>query len=269
VEPLGVIGNISRDVATYPGGRRVEMLGGAALHVALAATSAGLPAAPISVIGTDLDQIATDQRLTGVDLRHVNVVPGESSLFRLTYDASGRLTSTRASFGVAAGLTRHVLSVLGPHHGCHVCCRRPLDATVILSRLTAMCIPFSVDFHLASASVIMPAVRGALPHAKAVFVNAAEFAILAQVMDPRGLGMIVISDGPHTATVLRYGQEVASAVPPAISVTEVTGAGDTLTGTFLAASTQGLACQAALQEAVNAASQAAASPGLSISARGH
>jgi len=268
VGPLGVAGNISRDLAVYPGGTRIEMLGGAALHVGLAAARAGLPAAPVSVIGRDLGWIAGDPRLAGLDLHHVQVVPGRSCAFRLTYDETGNLASTRASFGVAAALTPHVISMIGSHSAYHVCCRRPLDAPIVLGRLAAVGIPFSLDFHLASASMIIPAASTFLPQASAVFVNAAEYAILAQVTDPGTLTTLVISDGPRPAVVLRRGQEAASAVPPAAAVAEVTGAGDTLTGTFLAASARGLSCQAALDEAVNAASVAVASAGLTIPAPG-
>lgn len=264
---LGVVGNISRDLAIYPG-MRAGMLGGAALHIALAAARAGLPAAPVSVAGTDLSCIATDPRLAGLELRHVKMTPGPSCAFTLTYDAAGHLTGTESSFGVAAGLTAHALDVLGSLPACHVCCRRPLDAPAVLRRLAEMDIPFSVDFHLASASVFIPAAKPALPTARAVFVNAAEFAVLAQVTDPGGLQMVVISDGPAPAVVLRHGQQVASALPPATTATEVTGAGDTLTGTFLAACTRGLDCQAALAEAVTAASRAVSRPGLSIPAAG-
>ena len=264
---LGVVGNISRDLATYPG-TRAEMLGGAALHIALAAARAGLPAAPVSVAGADLGWITSDPRLAGLDLRHVTVVPGESCAFRLTYDATGRLTGTDSAFGVAAGLTAHALRVLGSLPFCHVCCRRPLDAPAVLGRLAELGIPFSADFHLASASVLMPAVSAALPCARAVFVNAAEFAILAQVADLGRLPAVVISDGPAPAMVLRYGRQVASAAPPATTVTEVTGAGDTLTGTFLAACARGLGCQAALAEAVTAASRAVSGPGMAIRGAG-
>jgi sugar/nucleoside kinase (ribokinase family) len=269
VEQLGVIGNISRDLAIYPGGIRVKILGGAALHVALAAARAGLPAAPISVIGTDLGWILGDPRLAAVDLQHVKVAPGRSCTFRLNYDKAGHMTSTEASFGVAARLTGHALSAVGSHSACHVCCRRPLDASVILRRLATAGVPYSVDFHLASASAVMPTARAALPHADTVFVNAAEFAILSQVTDPATLGTVVISDGPRPAKVLQHGQQVASAMPPTTTVAEVTGAGDTLAGTFLAASAQGMGWQAALREAVNAASQAVARPGLTIPVPGN
>jgi hypothetical protein len=39
---LGVVGNISRDLAIHPG-TRIGMLGGAALHISLAAARAGCP----------------------------------------------------------------------------------------------------------------------------------------------------------------------------------------------------------------------------------
>ena len=50
----------------------------------------------------------------------------------------------------------------------------------MLGRLASAGIPFSVDFHLASAAVIMPAADAAIAHASVVFVNAAEFATLGQ-----------------------------------------------------------------------------------------
>jgi hypothetical protein len=91
-----------------------------------------------------------------------------------------------------------------------VCCRRPLDVPAVLGRLAELGIPFSVDFHLASASVLMPAASPALPRARAVFVNAAEFAVLAQVTDPGSLPAVIVSDGPAPAIVLRHGRQVAA-----------------------------------------------------------
>ena len=266
MEVLGVIGNISRDRAIYPGGRRVELLGGAALHVALAATRAGLPSTPIAVIGSDLGWIRDDARLTDMDLSCVEVTCGRSCSFRLAYDESGHLTGTASSFGVAAHLTRHVLEVLGRHRSYHVCCRRPLDVPVVLGRLVGAGIPFSVDFHLASAAVIMPNADAAIAHASVVFVNAAEFATLSEITDPGRLKAVVISDGPRPVVMLRSGRVVASVLPPDASVVEVTGAGDTLAGTFLAARARGLGDQPALEAAVGAAAEAVTGPGLVIPA---
>ena len=198
MEVLGVIGNISRDQAIYPSGRHVELLGGAALHVALAATRAGLLSAPVAVIGSDLGWIRDDVRLTDMDLSCVEVTCGRSCSFRLTYDESGHLTGTGSSFGVAARLTRHALDVLGQHQSYHVCCRRPLDVPVVLGRLVSAAIPFSVDFHLASAAVTMPTADAAIAHASVVFVNAAEFA-RADWAAARAASLAVIdARGPET-----------------------------------------------------------------------
>jgi sugar/nucleoside kinase (ribokinase family) len=267
VEVLGVIGNISRDQAIYPGGRHVELLGGAALHVALAATRAGLRSAPVAVIGSDLGWICDDVRLTDMDLSCVEVTPGRSCSFRLTYDESGHLISTGSSFGVAEQLTQHALDVVGQHRSYHVCCRRPIDVSIILGRLIGAEIPFSVDFHLASAAAAMSAAGAAIGHASIVFVNAAEFVTLGQVTDPGRLQAVIISDGPRPVIMLRCRRVVASVLPPATKAIEVTGAGDALAGTFLAACAQGLGDQAALETAVKAATEAVSGPGLVITAR--
>lgn len=264
METLGVIGNISRDRAIYPGGRQRELLGGAALHVALAATRAGLPSAPVAVIGGDLGWIRDDVRLADMNLSCVEVTFGRSCSFRLNYDGSGHLTDTGSSFGVAANLTRHALNVLGQHRSYHVCCRRPLDVPKVLGRLVDAGIPFSIDYHLASAAVMMSATDAAVTHASVVFVNAAEFATLGRVIDPGRLRAIVISDGPRPVIMLRSGRVVASVLPPRARVIEVTGAGDTLAGAFLAACAGGLGDQAALETAVSAAAEAVSGPGLVI-----
>jgi sugar/nucleoside kinase (ribokinase family) len=264
---LGVIGNISRDQAIYPGGRHVELLGGAALHVARSATRAGLRSAPVAVIGSDLDWIRDDVRLKDMDLSCVEVIRGRSCSFRLTYDECGQLAGTGSSFGVAEQVTRHALDVVGQHQRYHVCCRLPLDIPVVLSRLVSAEIPFSIDFHLASAAAAIPAADAAIGHATIVFVNTAEFAALGRVTDPGRLQAIVISDGPRPVKLFRSGRVVASVLPPAASVIEVTGAGDALAGTFLAACARGLSDQPALEAAVSAATEAISGPGLVITAQ--
>jgi sugar/nucleoside kinase (ribokinase family) len=265
---LGVIGNISRDHVSYPTRRGAWLLGGAALYVALAATRSGLTAAPASVIGDDLGWVISDPRLAGLDMSGVKVVSGSSCAFGLTYDYDGTVTGTDASFGVSQSLTGHALSLLGSRQVWHVCCRRPLDAQVVLGHLASAGMPFSADFHLASAADLMPAARTALTKATAVFVNAAEFAVLSRVVDARYLPLVVISDGPRPAVSVRRGRVTATAVPPVTTVAEVTGAGDTLAGTFLAAVAAGMDDQDALEAGVSAAAEAVASTGLAIPGHG-
>jgi sugar/nucleoside kinase (ribokinase family) len=251
-------------LVSYPDGRRFTLLGGAALHVALAASRAGLAAAPISVIGNDLEPMLDDRRLATLDLASVNVVPGRSCTFRLSYDGDGQLAEAECDFGAAAKLTDHALSVLGRYDRYHVCCRRPLDVALILNRLVINAVSFSADFYLPSAVDLIPAAAALLPSASTVFVNAAEFAVLADAMDLARLPSVLISDGPRPVTLMQCGQIVAALRPPSSTVTEVTGAGDTLVGTFLAATAQGLADVDALQAAVSAATRVIRDSGISV-----
>lgn len=261
---LAVLGNISRDSAIYPGGRRFELLGGAALHVARAASRAGLAAAPVSVIGTDLGWIRSDPRLTGLDLSAVKVIPGSSCAFTLTYAAAGTLAGIECSFGVAESLTSHCLASIGRHGQYHVCCRRPLDVRPVLACLARTGLMFSIDFHLASAGELIADSAQLLTDATLIFVNTAEFAILASLIDPASLAAVVVSDGPNEVTLLRHGRITAAIQPSDTRAVEVTGAGDALAGTFLAGRARGLGDVDALRAAVAAAARSIQSPGLAI-----
>jgi sugar/nucleoside kinase (ribokinase family) len=264
---LGVIGNISIDTVLYPGGQQYELLGGAALHVALAAAHAGLHASPVSVIGDDLTHLHTDPRLAEVDLARVLTVGGTSTRFEITYNPDGTVTHVTSKFGVAEVLTEHAITVIAgwEFDHWHICCRRPLNTARVLAKLVAAELPFSLDFHLASAAEQITAAATALPHATTVFVNTTEHKTLIRLAGdllPESLPVIV-SDGPRPVTLLRYGRPTATATPDASQVGEVTGAGDTLAGTFLAATACGASDHDALQTAVAAASAKARRPGLS------
>lgn len=261
---LGVIGNISVDTACYPGGRRHDQLGGAALYVALAAARAGLSATPVSVVGDDLAHMHADARLAELDLARVLVVGGRSCRFGMTYGSAGNLVDLTYSYGVAEVLTGHAMAVLAgwEFDHWHVCCRRPLDVDRVLARLVTVDLPFSVDFHIASAAEQINAAAAALPYATAIFVNAAEYQILADLTDSQKLAAVIVSDGPHQVTLLRHGEPAATATPETGAVVEVTGAGDTLAGTFLAEAARKASDRNALTRAVTAASRQARSPGL-------
>ena len=97
-----------------------------------------------------------------------------------------------------------------------------------------------------------------------MFVNAAEFSVLADAINVARLSAIVISDGPRLVTLVRHGQVAAELQPPNAIVTEVTGAGDTLAGTFLAATAQGLPDVEALQMAVSAATMVVRDSGIPL-----
>lgn len=261
---LGVIGNISIDTTRYPDGRVYILIGGAALYVAAAAARAGATACPVSVVGDDLTRLHERRWPKGLDLSRVAVAGGRSCRFDITYGSGGQVIDLTAGYGTATALTGHALTLLActvcDHW--HVCCRRPLDAAPVLQRLVMAGQRFSLDFHLVSAAEQITAAASALPHAEAVFVNAAEFQFLAELVAVEELPAVVVSDGPDAVILLRHGRKVAAALPERQPTVEVTGAGDTLTGTFLAAILQGASRRDALAVAVTAASRQTASLGV-------
>jgi sugar/nucleoside kinase (ribokinase family) len=262
VAALAVVGNISRDLTCHPDGRRHLLLGGAALHIARAAARAGLDVASISVIGSDLAWIRDDPRLSTLDLTPVMVTGRSSCAFTLTYDEGGHLVAADCAYGVATALTEHALTQLDKHRAFHVCCRQPLDASRVISVLTAAGREFSVDFFSTSAEQMISAVGPYLPMARLIFTNTAEYRMLAAAVNPTRLRAVVVTDGESPASLMRHGRVVAAATPPPTTVVEVTGAGDAVTGTFLAATNVGATDDEALTAAVLAATRAVASPGI-------
>lgn len=268
VKRLDVIGNISRDLTRYPDDRGGYRLGGAALFLSLAATEAGRRAAPVCVLGSDLAHLPLAPGLDTLDWSAHLQADGASTTFDLEYDPQGELVGVGTDYGVAEGLTEHALRHvdLHPRHTYHVCCRLPLNVATVLDRLGGNGTDFSVDFFLPSAEAMIRAAAPWLPKATTLFVNAAEYRLLEQVVDPTTLPEVILTDGPRAAAVHRFGQQVASSVPPPLPPREVSGAGDTLAGTFLAHRSQGAPTAQALTAATAAAARYVTAPSLPIPA---
>lgn len=260
---LGVVGNISRDTAEHPDQQR-HLLGGAALYVALAATQAGATASPVSVIGRDLTDALRTPQLAELDLAAVAVVDQPSCHFHLRYDRQGTLIAVDAAFGAAEQLTAHALQRMHGFDHVHVCCRRPLDPIPVLAALVERGQPFSVDFITASAANMIIATAPFLSYARTVFTDINEYALLTRAVVLDRLDAVTVTDGPHPVSLYRHGELTARApVQPARAV-EVTGAGDTFTGTFLAALLHGVPEELALSRAADAATTRIATVGITL-----
>ncbi|MCQ8773080.1 carbohydrate kinase family protein [Streptomyces telluris] len=146
----------------------------------------------------------------------------------------------------------------------HLSCRRPLNAPAILHTLTASKGAFSLDFHLPSAAEYIEAATPWLDAAHTVFVNQAEYRILTQHATSSAIAELIVTDGPRPARLLTHGTERASCKPPATSPIDVTGAGDTLAGTYLAHRAAGTTPGEALTHAVQAASRHTTTPRLPL-----
>ncbi|WP_312866212.1 carbohydrate kinase family protein [Streptomyces boluensis] len=265
---LDVIGNISRDLTRYPDHRGGVRLGGAALFVSLAATKAGRRAAPVCVLGNDLAHLPEAPSLDTLDWSARLQARGTSTTFDLEYDLQGELVEVRTDYGVAEALTEHALGHASTHPRAtfHVCCRRPLDVEAVLAQLAQTTAQFSVDFFLPSAEAMIRAAAPWLSAAGTLFVNASEYLLLDQAVDCDTLREVVVTDGPRAAVVHSFGRRVASAVPPPRYAHEVSGAGDTLAGTYLAHRLRGATIAQALAEATAAAARYVAAPSIPIPA---
>ncbi|WP_333738797.1 carbohydrate kinase family protein [Streptomyces sp. IBSBF 2806] len=264
-----VIGNISLDNIHRPGHLPVYQLGGAALHLAVAAARAGLPVAPASVVGDDLASLPDDPRLPALDWTLLHPAPEPSPAFIIRYDDAGTVTAVDTAYGAAGHLTAHALQVIDRHPevAFHISCRHPLDVPAVLAALTERGCSFSLDFHLPSAPQLIPAAAPWLQHAATIFVNAEEHALLTHHAGPRPCPETVVTDGPRPARVVLPGSAQRLITPPTVpTVRQITGAGDTLAGTYLAHRARHLPPAAALDRAVQAASQHTAHTPLSLPA---
>ncbi|MFB7599819.1 carbohydrate kinase family protein [Streptomyces sp. NPDC056160] len=254
-----VIGNISLDHIHRPHHPPVRQLGGAALHLAAAAARAGLPAAPAAAVGDDLAGLAGDPRLPALDWSLLHHAPEPSATFTIHYDEAETVTAVTTDYGAARHLTSHTLHLIDRHPQAvfHVSCRHPLDVPAVLHALTEHGRVFSLDFHLPSAPQLIPAAAPWLHHATTIFVNAQEHALLTRhTGSPSPCPETVITDGPRPARVLLHGHLPRSAAPAAVpTVRQITGAGDTLAGTYLAHRARHLPPAAALDRAVHAATR--------------
>lgn len=207
--------------------------------------------------------------LDGIDWSARGEAEGPSTRFDLRYDLQGELVDVRSDYGVAELLTSHALAHVERHPSSqyHVCCRRPLDTTAVLDRLVHHGATFSVDFFLPSAQDMIRSTAPWLNRASTVFVNAAEYRLLRAITDTTALPEVVVTDGPRPARLWAFGQQVASVVPPSRPPREVSGAGDTVVGTFLAHRSRGATPAQALVEAVEVAAHFVAAPPLPIPAQ--
>jgi sugar/nucleoside kinase (ribokinase family) len=262
---LYVIGNISRDRVAYPDGREFAFWGGAALNIGVSAARAGCRVVPISLLGDDAELFRThhdDSRFAGLDFGRLGYWPGSSCSFKITYGWNGDVLGVACSFGVCARLTAYAVGAIQGRGHYHVCCRRPLDPDPVLARISHLGMPYSLDFYSASIADLLPRAVPFVGNAQIVFVNATEAAFLAHTADIALLRRVVISDGAAPARVLRHGQTTAIAKPPHVPAVDVTAAGDTLAGVFLACNLAGRSDDEGLTEAVIAAADSVRRPGV-------
>lgn len=280
---LVLVGGCHRDLVARPSGRFQpgtscpglvrETAGGVARNVAILVASAGIGVRLVSRVGDDDAGRAVVAGLVraGVDAGGVAIDPAVATgAYVAVHDEAGELVAAISDLGAYDRLTP---ATLAPERGAMdaadfvFCDANPPEAAI--TALGEHAGPrLVVDaISRAKARRVLPALRaGALG-----FVNLPAAEALAgrplagpreaaHALDALGVRRAVLTGGSSPVTVLEGG--ILSKVPvPAVSVTDVTGAGDALVAGTLAALLSGAPLERAVETGVKAAAAAVASTG--------
>lgn len=256
-------------------GRITRLPGGVAMNIAMTLARFGLRPALLSAIGRDTegDELATVAARMGLDITH---------LYRSDDLPTDRYMAIEGANGLIAAIAdAHSLEAAGDK------ILRPLAD----GRLGSEAAPYpgliALDGNLTEALLadiarsplfgaadlrVAPASPGKaerllplLDHPRATFyINLEEAGLLAKARFPdapaaaqalldRGAARVLVSDGGRTCAEGTRGAGVITAQPPAVMVTRVTGAGDTLMAAHVVAEQRGAPRPAALTAALQAA----------------
>lgn len=263
---LAVVGSVNLDIVaraarlplpgeTITGGRLARFPGGKGANQALAARRLGASVRLIAAVGSDdmAEEALVLLRAGGVDLAGVAMLNGETTgVALINVAASGENqimvcpgANDRLSTGDVQGAApiTHMIGVL------EVPVATLLAAAEIASGF--------VTLNLAPA---LPVPAALIARADLIVVNETEAAFYGAQLDPC-TGLVAISLGAAGAVLYRAGREIARAAPPAITVVDTVGAGDTFTAALTVALIEGQSDAAALQFAVTASALACTKAG--------
>lgn len=255
-------------------GRITRLPGGVVMNIATTLARFGMRPTLLSAIGRDPegDELIAACRHLGMTTAHI---------YRSDDLPTDRYMAIEAANGLIAAIAdAHSLEaagakILGPlHDGTLGSAEAPfaglvaLDGNLTLSLLEDIaCSPAfdAADLRVAPASPgkaerLLPFLR----HARAtLYVNLEEAGLLCHTtfsdsisaagdLVRRGARRVLVTDGGNAATEADT-HDLISAVPPAVLVTRVTGAGDTFMAAHIAAEAEGAARDRALERALAAA----------------
>lgn len=252
-------------------GRISRLPGGVALNIAMALRRFGLTPALLSTVGRDaggdalIEACAARGLLTHLLYRSDDLPTDQY----MAIEAQGRLIAAIADAHSLEAAGDKILRPLAdgtlpaPYTGAVA-----LDGNLtlgLLSQIARSPLLAQADLRVAPASPgkaerlepFVQAGRGTL------YVNLEEAGVLcaqkftsspeaALVLQARGAARVVVTDGGQPASLAAAGT-VISRAPPAVTVTRVTGAGDTFMAAHIAAELRGLTGDAALDAALEAA----------------
>ncbi len=263
---ITVVGSVNLDLVasadrlpapgeTVMGGAFASHPGGKGANQALAARRLGADVSLIAKVGRDAnaDEALALLKQDSVDLSGVHVsevAPTGVALITVAPDGENQIV---VAPGANAALTATDLppriegALMGQHEV-------PLET---LADAIARCEGF-VALNLAPAMVTSDAM---LRRADLLIVNETEADFYGEAKLLASGGLVAITLGSRGAVLFRDGQEIARAAPPAVSVVDATGAGDTFCGALVVALLEGRPAAEALSFACAAGALATTKPG--------
>ncbi|MFX1299969.1 MAG: carbohydrate kinase family protein [Promethearchaeota archaeon] len=240
---LVVAGKLAIDELSFEGTPYTPVLGGSAAHVAIAAATLGSKVSLVSTIGNDFPPIFLQMlESKGIDLSGVRQLPGRSAHFWADFTKNGKMNSYKLHFGVGNQLslgsfsnrTKNAQAVhLGilPPHLQRALIKRVQGKNKLLSMTTI--------FHQAKA--LRNEIMLQIPFLDILFLNSVEAMLLTQLDNPKmaieHLGelvpIVVVTIGSDGCLVNHQGK-VKHVVSYHSNEVDVTGAGDSFAGAFLA-----------------------------------
>jgi len=248
---LVVMGHVSVDTIIFPGGRRMEMPGGAAAAVATSAAQAGARVGLVTRIGEDFPREWLERLAQYVDVRGVQVLPGKTIHIRMIYYEDGSVDAP-----VEMGVARRMGETPIPDEYLtaklfHIAPIPPEEQLKALKRLEGKRI--SLDFnptYMEDYRTKRDLLKEIVGRVEVLFPNEREAVTItgegdvkraAETLHEWGAGLVVITRGER-GVLLYNGEEFLEfpALPIGENeVTDPTGAGDAFAGGFLAGYSQG------------------------------
>lgn len=243
---LVVYGHVGFDVSTIAG-KVTRTVGGGAYYAAMAAAAQGAKVSLVSILGADFPETAL--RLRWLDTSAISRGTGPSAVFTQTYGEGNEVSAFDGKLNVCAGLTPELIPLGAAEPGAILLTAAPpAQQSQALEWLQAQGYHglIAIDTTLAYVNEFDTLLRRNRPRIGVLFVNAAEYEVLAQHSLP--CTRTIVKRGSQGATLFEDGVWLHVPAPIAEQVRTVTGAGDVLAGVFLAAylngkpSTEALAC---------------------------
>ncbi len=223
--------------------------GGKGANQALAARRLGAEVVMVGAVGADAmaDEALALLDTGGVDLRSIRRVPDAATgVALIVVDTAGENQITVAS-GANHRLTAdHVTEAWSSAAFDAVLCQFEIEdgALVAAARL-------ATGLFCVNAAPARPVPDEVLQRADVIIVNELEHrALRDRLVD--GPALVVVTEGPRGAHILRRGRRVAEARPPKVDAIDTVGAGDAFVAAFVVALASGLDESSALDRGCRA-----------------